>query len=678
MKVESVRAINGANVYSHQPVIVARLDLEKLKNRQSREVVGFNERLLEKFPNLREHFCERGRAGGFVERLEEGTHFNHIVEHITAEMLAQAGLGRRDKKLCGDDERDDSRAVVETTVVEAARFLLPVAAAITEAIVEEKSFVVEEKIIEAKTIAANTELGPSGRAIVEAAEKRGIPWTRANEYSLIQLGYGKNLHFVQAAVTDRTSSIAAELVSDKDETKRRLERFSTSTPYGKIARTEAEAARAFESIGALVVVEPLNAEGKPRDVGGAIVEMLYPNNAPSRIPIVAITGTNGKTTVTRMTAHILLETGLNIGATTTDGILFNGESIAFGDTTGPSSAKTILGDKAVDIAVLETARGGILRRGLGWDWADVGIITNITEDHIGQDGIESVEDLVWIKSLVAERVRENGTLVLNADDEKSANLINRPAVRRTNKKIVYFALSEKNPFVKAHLETGETAYFVRDNWIYEARGDALIRIAEMTAIPVTINGTADFQIQNAMAAIAASRALDLSPEKISNALGAFQSETHNPGRSNFYRVGKGFALVDYGHNPKALEAICKMTSRWRGKTITGIISFPGDRRDDVIEAAGRIAAAGFNRIIVKGDVNLRGRRSGEIAEMLYQLILEAGNQSECKIVLDAAQAFEEAIAEIKENEVVVFFYEKLAPVLATLEKYGAVAATTTF
>jgi UDP-N-acetylmuramyl tripeptide synthase len=636
MRVESVRAITGANVYCHQPVIVARLDLGKLKDKRSRDAAGFNNRLLEKFPGLREHCCECGRGGGFVERLEEGTYFNHVVEHIAFEMLAQAGLERRDVKFCGADERDVGRAVIKTTVVEAARFLLSIAAEIVEAILEEKFYAFEDKIIEAKIIAAGAELGPRERAIVEAAEKRGIPWTRTNENSLIQLGYGKNLRFVPAAGSDEIIRAADQSASSKNETERR----------------------------------------EPRDVGGAVIEMLYPAGAPSRIPIVAITGTNGKTTVTRMTAHILLETGVNVGATTTDGILFNGESIFVGDTTGPASAKKILGDKAVDIAVLETARGGILRRGLGWDWADVGVVTNITEDHIGQDGIESVADLVNIKALIAERVRENGTLVLNADDAESANLINRPAVRRIKKKIVYFALSEENPIIKAHLEAGETVYYARDNWICERRGAAILQIADVTAIPITMNGTADFQIQNAMAAIAASRALGLSPEKISNALGEFRGEVHNPGRNNLYRVGAGYVLIDYGHNPKALEAICKMTSRWTGKTITGIISFPGDRRDDVIEAAGRIAVAGFDRIIIKGDINLRGRESGEVAEMLCRLVLEAGNQSDCKIVLDAAQAFEEAIAEIKENEVVIFFYEKLAPALATLKKYGAKATTT--
>ncbi len=873
MRIESVKVLKGANVYSHQPVIVARLDLEKLKGTESRDAADFNARLLERLPGLRRHFCDAGEPGGFVRSLHNGTYFNHVIEHIAIEMLAQAGHAPRDRKICSKNEKDDSLAVIETTAIETTRYLMPIAAKFADALVKEKSFSFEEKITKAKDIAAADELGPEGKAIVEAAARRGIPWTREDQSSLVQLGYGKNLHFVQAAMTDQTSSIAAELASDKDEANRRLRKFSIRVPDGELVRTEAEAVGALESIGAPVVVKPLDgqqgrrvssnvstpkevstafqaarefsqpvlieeqfegknyrvlivggkmvaaseclpcrvtgdgrhtiaeliaienrnplrgegrekpltrmkinsdmlaemlkegwiledvpdaneqvtlcaeinlsnggtardvtdevhqsvktlceraarvinldvcgvdlvlkdisaqvpsikggiieinaapdlrmhcfpAEGKPRDVGGAIIEMLYPNEQTGRIPIVAITGTNGKTTVTRMIAHILLETNLNIGTATTDGILFNSESVVFGDTTGPASAKMILGDKAVDIAVLETARGGILRRGLGWDWADVGIVTNITEDHIGQDGIESVRDLVNIKSLIAERVRENGTLVLNADDPESADLIRRPAVNRTKRKIVYFALSEDNPIVKAHLEKGETAYFVRDRWIYEADGDTLKRIAETTSIPVTMDGTADFQIQNAMAATAAARYFNLSPEKIAHALGNFQSEIHNPGRSNFYRVGKGYALIDYGHNPKALEAICRMTSRWRGKTITGIISFPGDRRDDVIEAAGRIAVAGFNRIIVKGDVNLRGRKSGEVAEMLCRLVLEAGNQSECKIVLDAARAFEDAIAEIQENEVIVFFYEKLAPALATLEKYGAVATTT--
>ena len=630
MKVESIRAIAGANVYSHQPVMVAWLDLGELKDKRSRDMDGFNNRLLEKFPGLHEHFCQRERAGAFVERLEAGAHFNHIVEHIIVEMLAQAGLERRDAKFCVADEKDLSRAVIETTIVETAQFLLPIAVEIVEAILEGKSYAFEEKIVEAKTI-ATAELGSRERAIIEAAEKRGIPWTRANESSLIQLGYGKNLRFVETG-DDQICRAAEEPASDKDETEGR----------------------------------------EMREAGGAVVERLYPEGAPSRIPIVAITGTNGKTTVTRMTAHILLESGLNIGAATTDGILFNGESIFSGDTTGPVSAKRVLGDKAVDIAVLETARGGILRRGLGWDWADVGVVTNITEDHIGQDGIESVADLVNIKALVAERVRENGTLVLNADDAESANLTSRPAVRQIKKKIVYFALSEENPIIKKHSETDETVYFVRDNWIYEKRGAEILPIVETTAIPVTLNGTADFQIQNAMAAIAAARALGLSPEKIANALLAFQGEAHNAGRNNLYRVGAGYALVDYGHNTDGFAAVCRMARRWSGKTVTAIIGLPGDRDNRIIEEAARVAARGFDRVIVTEEVNRRGRAPGEMAKLLCDAIARENPGGSCEIVPDEIEAFSKALAEMRKNEVVVIFYRQLNLVLEILAENRAV------
>ena len=869
MKIESIKALNGANVYSHEPVVVMRLDLEDLKGCKSVEIEGFNRRLLDALPELGEHYCTLGKPGGFVERLNSGTHFNHVVEHIAIEMLAQAGLGERKKKKCTGDERDDSKAVIETTTIETTRYVMPAAAEFAEAIIKETSFAVEEKIIRAKDIAADTELGPSGRTIVEAAEKRGIPWTRENNYRLVQLGCGRNLHLIQAALTDKTSHIAVGLAGDKDATKQLLGKFSIPVPGGEVVRTEAEAVEALRLIGAPVVVKPLDgrqgkgvslnlstpeevveafhiarefsskvlveelfegknyrvlvvggkmvaaserlpchiegddqhtiaelieienrnqlrgeghekpltqikvtpiliaamlkegrtledvpeageqvmlgggmnlstggtardvtdavhrsvktlceraariinldvcgvdlvikdisapvpkekggiievnaapglrmhafpSEGKPRDVGGAIIEMLYPNDAPSRIPIVAITGTNGKTTVTRMTAHILLETKLNVGATTTDGILFNGESIVFGDTTGPVSAGKILSDRAVDIAVLETARGGILRRGLGYDWADVGIVTNITEDHIGQDGIESVADLVNIKALIAERVRENGTLVLNADDVESAGLVNRPAVRQTKKKIVYFALSESNPIVKKHLETGGTAYFVRDDCIYEASGEAFVRIVETTAIPVTMNGTADFQIQNAMAAIAASRALDVAPEKIANALGNFKSETHNPGRSNLYKVGAGHVLVDYGHNTDGFAAICRMAGNWTGKIVTAIVGLPGDRDNRIIEEAARVAARGFNRVIVTEEVNPRGRAPGEMAKLLCDAVKREKPGADCEIIFDEIEAFSKTLAQMRKDEVIVIFYRQKKLILEILARHGAV------
>src|SRR6185295_14072470 len=216
--------------------------------------------------------------------------------------------------------------------------------------------------------------------------------------------------------------------------------------------------------------------------------------------------TNGKTTVTRMIGHVLSTTGLCVGMTTTDGIYIDGERVVDGDTTGPQSAQVVLADPAVEAAVLETARGGILRRGLGYDWSDAGVMTNISDDHIGQDGIKTVEDVVFIKSLVAERVREGGTLILNADNEHLAKLMTCERVNRVPKKVIYFSVDENNPLVKSHLESGGTAYFARNKCLIEAIGETQRNFADVSMLPVMMNGAADFQRSNLLATIAACRA----------------------------------------------------------------------------------------------------------------------------------------------------------------------------
>ncbi|MFL6334977.1 MAG: Mur ligase family protein, partial [Pyrinomonadaceae bacterium] len=413
-------------------------------------------------------------------------------------------------------------------------------------------------------------------------------------------------------------------------------------------------------------------EGEPRDVGEAIVEMLYPAGAASRIPVVSITGTNGKTTVTRMLSHLLIESGLQTGTTTTDGIYLNGERVVRGDTTGPVSALTVLEDRAVEVAVLETARGGIMRRGLGYDWSDVGVMTNVGADHIGQDGIESVEDILWIKSLVAERVREGGTLVLNADDELLARLPERRAVKRVPKRYVYFSLRPDHPVLLESVAAGGTAYFYRDGKIFELENGEEHAVVEAAAIPATLNGAADFQVANAMAAIAAARACGLSREEVGASVARFRSDSENPGRANLYRVGDGYVMVDYGHNPEAFLAVCRMAAKWEGRRVTGIIGVPGDRDDSVVEAAGRVAARGFHRVIIKEDKDLRGRAPGEVARLLCEAAGDEWPGTECHVVLDEIEALRKELRGMEEGQVVVIFYDRLEPVLGVLEERGAV------
>jgi len=416
-------------------------------------------------------------------------------------------------------------------------------------------------------------------------------------------------------------------------------------------------------------------QGRPRPVGEAILEGLYPTGSTARIPIISITGTNGKTTFARLIAHALTEANITVGLTTTDAIEIAGRIVEKGDMTGPRSARTVLSNRSVEAAVLETARGGILRSGLGYDWSDISVITNIQPDHIGQDGIEAVEDLVHIKSLVAERVREGGTLVLNAEDERVAGMVELPRVARTKKQIVYFSFAEDHPVVRKHLAAGGTAYFLDNGCLVEAAGLNKHRLIEVAEVPATMDGTAEFQIANALAATAACRGYGLTREEIASSLKRFHCGEHNPGRTNLYQVKGGYVMVDYGHNPDAFQSVCRMTSQWKASRITGVIALPGDRANWVAEAAARIAARGFDRILIKEDKDLRGRQRGELARLLCQTIHKEVPNRECNVVLDEREALLAALSEVKDGEVIVVFYEKLEPVLEVLKQFGAVPVT---
>jgi cyanophycin synthetase len=411
--------------------------------------------------------------------------------------------------------------------------------------------------------------------------------------------------------------------------------------------------------------------GTPRDVGQAVVDAIFPPGAPSRIPIISITGTNGKTTVTRMIGHVLRETKVCVGMTTTDGIYIDGEQVVAGDTTGPQSAQVVLGDPAVEVAVLETARGGILRRGLGYDWSDIGVMTNIGDDHIGQDGIKSVEDVVYIKSLVAERVKEGGTLVLNADNEHLAKLMECERVNRVPKKIVYFSLDEKNPLVNKHLQSGGTAYFVRNQSLIESIGEVQRSLADLSMLPVVMNGAADFQVSNLLATVAACRAYGVHHDALFKALMTFSSCANNPGRANLYQLNGGHVMLDYGHNTDAFNAICRMASNWKDRRVTGIISVPGDRDDGIIDSAARVAARGFDKVIVREDHDLRGRKEGDVANILCRAIRDISPQTECDVVLDEIEALHKAVSRMAKGEVIVLFYEKLQPLQKVLQELAA-------
>ena len=324
----------------------------------------------------------------------------------------------------------------------------------------------------------------------------------------------------------------------------------------------------------------------------------------------------------------------------------------------------MLRDPAVEVAVLETARGGILRAGLGYDLADVAVITNISSDHLGQDGIETLEDLFWIKSLVVEAVKKDGYVVLNADDSFAARL-----ARRTRANLVYFSMHGNNLLVRRHLSTGGCAVFVKDGIVFFCRGEEAARIIGLKAIRAGMGGRALHNLENALAATAAACVCGLPPAIIRHGLRTFGAElTHNPGRLMIRRIGRVTVIVDYGHNVPAFRRIAEFARSLKPRRLLGVVGVPGDRGDDQIQAAGEALGTAFDELFIKDDKDLRGRTPGETTGLLYDGARRAGLSQAClHRIPGEAEAVREALRHTQPGDVVVIFYEDLEGVLAALE-----------
>lgn len=862
MDIIDIQIYKGKNIYCHRPVIKAVLDIGNMYDTPTCEIENFNERLLKMLPGLKDHYCSLGYEGGFEERLTEGTYLTHVTEHMILEL----------QKLVGYDVRyGKSRELVKPNIYYmvfeyknehlAIECLLAAAEIVNELIADHMPDI-DETIEHLKNTAAETDMGPSTKAIFEEAQKRGIPVKCLGDSCILQLGYGKNMHLIEASLSDGPNCINVDMAGNKQLTKKILQNEGIPVPRGGIAFTVRSALITAQSIGYPVAVKPFDAnqgkgvsvnisdsneliaafhkamkfsravivekhipgndyrllivggrlaaaaerrppfilgdgvhtvkqlvdaenakpsrgvdhekpltkiklddtahnmlikygyteesipgpgekiylrsngnlstggtardctdevhpynvelavraaellgldiagiditcrdiskpltcengavievnaapglrmhlyptEGMPRNVAGDILEYLYQNNKEYSIPIVSVTGTNGKTTVTRMIAYTLGLCGRNVGMTCTSGIYIGGRCVMKGDNTGALSAERVLSDKSVEAAVLETARGGIIKRGLGYDLADVGVIVNISDDHLGLDGVNTIEQLANVKALVIEAVKPDGFAVLNADDEMTPYFISRASCR-----IILFSKDRNNSLVSEHIAEDGPAMYLKDNAIYLWMDGKERFIADISDIPVTLEGKSMCNIENSLAAASALAALGVNIKAIRAGLTGFKPDTSiNPGRFNMFRMGGFTVMLDYGHNKAGYRAVIDTIRKMEAEAYTAVIGMPGDRSDDDIREVGRICGSFFTKLYIKEDSDLRGRNAGEVADLLYEAAIAAGmDPKNVSIIYSEENALETAIMEAKQGELVSMFFEELEPALEVIEK----------
>jgi cyanophycin synthetase len=819
MKICSLKVLRGPNQWASFPVLEARVDLGSLEDFPSHTLPGFNDRLMAWLPTMIEHRCSIGERGGFFQRLRTGTWMGHVLEHVTLELQTLAGTPVGYGRARETATRGVYWVVIEYKEEAFAIECLHAAHRLLQAVIDDTPFDVAAEVVRLRKLLLNVQLGPSTRAIVNAAVARGIPARRLSEGSLVRLGQGAKQRRIIAAETDATSAVAESIAQDKELTRSLLEEGGVPVAVGRPVVDSADAWAAAQEIAAPVVIKPRDgnqgrgvsvnlttheeieqawhiaraessavvverfvpgadyrllivggrmvaaarrrppmvigdgastvrqlvdrvnedprrcgdhagslspieidavalavlaeqgldpqgvpeperavflrnnanlstggtaedvtdivhpdvaaraidaarivgldiagidivaddiavsledqqgaiievnacpglrmhlepAEGMPRNVGAAIVDTLFPPGDDGRIPVAAVTGTNGKTTVVRLLSHLAAASGATVGTTCTEGVFIGTRTIDTGDCSGPKSARRVLANPAVTAAVLETARGGILREGCGFDFCDVAVVTNIgSGDHLGIDGIDTPERLAWVKGAIVAAVRPGkGTAVLNAADPLVVDM------KKWKGQVVYFALDPQHPIIIEHLAQGGLAATVREGWIVLCDGPRETRLAHLDRVPLVHGGMASFQVENVLAAAAAAWRLGVPLELVRVGLESFASgASGSPGRFNLLEMNGATVVVDYGHNLGALEQMCGVVERLPAGRRIAVYSAAGDRRDEDLLAQGRLLGATFDRVLVYEDAYVRGRQPGEITRLLSQGIAAASS-----------------------------------------------------
>ncbi len=875
----------GPSLYAHFPVIRLELDLGELEAWPTGRLgPAFVDGLLAALPGLQEHGCSYGEPGGFIRRMreDEGTWLGHVLEHVAIELQNVAG-----EHVTFGKTRGAGAPGMYTVVYEYAQrdegiaagglalhllcSLLPEALRPAGLLPEGWSW--PEARDEFIRFAQRRALGPSTASLVRAADARGIPWLRLNEQSLVQLGHGKYQQRIQATVTGRTSHIAVELASDKEETNKILATLGLPVPRQELVQSESQAVRAARRIGLPVVTKPYNgnhgrgisirlmteeevaagfqvarehsrsvivetflegddhrllvvngelvaatrrtpghvvgdgvrtivdlveivnqdprrgvghekvltrleldaqahnmldragltaesvpatgqvvylrstanlstggtatdvtdiihpdnrdmairavgavgldvggvdflskdisesyrdigggicevnaapgfrmhvapSEGTPRDAAGPVIDMLFPAGAPSRVPVAALTGTNGKTTTARMLAHIAKMAGYTPGLTTTDGVYIDGRRTVAGDMTGPVSARMVLADPQIDMAILETARGGLLRAGMGVSEVNVGAVLNVQSDHLGLKGIDTLEQLAEVKRIVIEVAKD--CAVLNADDP----LVLRMAGHTEAKSICYVTVNPQHGLVREHIRAGGRACALEAGvngqmiTLYDRNGH--IPLLWTHLIPATLEGRAMHNVQNAMFAAAMAYSFGIKLDAIRQGLRTFDSTFFQaPGRMNVFNEHPFKVLFDYGHNAHAVGALADLASRLdcTGRRIV-VLAGPGDRRDEDLRAIADAVAGRFDHYICRRDDDLRNRAADEVPRIQSAALQQRGVPSSAiSVIPDEQEAIDAALNMGQPGDLLLIFADALIRSWKQVIKFRSAAAS---
>jgi len=407
------------------------------------------------------------------------------------------------------------------------------------------------------------------------------------------------------------------------------------------------------------------AAGLPRNVADPVLEMLYPANHESRIPIIAVTGTNGKTTTTRLIAHIMRQSGKCVGFTTTEGIYVRNELMQSGDCTGPKSAEFILKDPTVEVAVLECARGGILRAGLGFHNCDIAVVTNVAGDHLGLGGIDTIEKLAKVKAVVPKTVFPNGYAILNADDDLVYGMR-----KDLECKIALFSLDENSVRIKRHCENGGLAAIYENGCLTILKAGWKIRVEKVTNVPITFSGTAEFNVANALGAILAAYVAHQSIESIRLALQTFvPSPALTPGRMNIFKLNEFTVMLDYAHNTHGMQAIGKFLGQVNASWKVGVIAGVGDRRDEDTMDLGEEAGKSFDEIIIRQDKNLRGKTDIEIIDLITRGIKRVNQGIVIHVIPKQEEAIDFALKTAKKDSFITIISDVIPDALEQVKAF---------